>query len=83
MSLGERQTKQASVARSEGIGMSRRERITKELIVEPGTGANIAGRDPAWTGGPEFEELSGKQQGPDFWAGRHADITARPGGSWR
>jgi hypothetical protein len=42
-------------------GMSRRERITKELIVEPGTEANIAGRDPAWTGGPEFEELSAKE----------------------
>jgi Polyphosphate kinase 2 (PPK2) len=38
--------------------MSRRERITKELLVEPGTEANIAGRDPAWTGGPEFEQLS-------------------------
>ena len=41
--------------------MSRRERLTKELLVEPGTEANIAGRDPAWTGGPEFEELSAKQ----------------------
>ena len=41
--------------------MSRRERITKELLVEPGTEANIAGRDPAWTGGPEFEELSATQ----------------------
>jgi polyphosphate kinase 2 (PPK2 family) len=41
--------------------VSRRERITKELIVEPGTDANIAGRDPAWTGGPEFEQLSAKQ----------------------
>ena len=38
--------------------MSRRERIIKELVVEPGTEANIAGRDSAWTGGPEFEELS-------------------------
>jgi PPK2 family polyphosphate:nucleotide phosphotransferase len=41
--------------------MSRRERITKELLVEPGTDANIADRDPAWTGGPEFEPLSAKQ----------------------
>jgi PPK2 family polyphosphate:nucleotide phosphotransferase len=41
-----------------GFGVSRRERIIKELVVEPGTEANIAGRDPAWTGGPEFEELS-------------------------
>ena len=38
--------------------MSRREHITKELLVEPGTAANITGRDPAWTGGPEFQELS-------------------------
>jgi hypothetical protein len=42
--------------------VSRRERITKELLVEPGTDANIAGRDPAWTGGPEFEHLSDKQR---------------------
>jgi polyphosphate kinase 2 (PPK2 family) len=41
--------------------MSRRERITKELMVEPGTDADLAGRDPAWTGGPEFEQLSAKQ----------------------
>jgi PPK2 family polyphosphate:nucleotide phosphotransferase len=41
--------------------VSRRERIIKELIVEPGTKANIAGRDPAWTGGPGFEELSAKE----------------------
>ena len=41
--------------------MTRRERSIKELIVEPGTEANIAGRDPAWTGGPEFEELSAKE----------------------
>jgi hypothetical protein len=31
-----------------------------ELLVEPGI-ANIAGRDPAWTRGPEFEELSARQ----------------------
>ena len=37
--------------------MSRRERITKELLVDPGTDANIADRDPAWTGGLEFDEL--------------------------
>ena len=41
--------------------MSRRDRITKELLVEPGTEANVAGRDPAWTGGPEFEQLSERQ----------------------
>ena len=41
--------------------MDRRERITKELLVEPGTDANIAGRDPAWTGGPEFEQLAAEE----------------------
>ena len=46
---------------SEGMAVSRRERITKEVMVEPGTDANIAGRDPAWTGGPDFEQLSAKQ----------------------
>jgi hypothetical protein len=40
--------------------VNRRERISKELLVEPGTDANIADRDAAWTGGPEFEELSAK-----------------------
>jgi hypothetical protein len=42
--------------RWEGIDVSRRERITKELLVDPGTDANIADRDPAWTGGSEFDE---------------------------
>jgi len=41
--------------------VDRRERITKELLVEPGSDANIAGRDPAWTGGPEFEQLAAEQ----------------------
>jgi hypothetical protein len=43
--------------------MSRRDRIAKGLLVEPGTDADLAGRDPAWTGGPEFEQLSAKQLG--------------------
>jgi PPK2 family polyphosphate:nucleotide phosphotransferase len=41
--------------------VDRRGRIAKELLVEPGTDANIAGRDPAWTGGAEFEQLAAKQ----------------------
>jgi PPK2 family polyphosphate:nucleotide phosphotransferase len=45
----------------EGIAVDRRERITKELLVEPGTDANIAGRDAAWTGGPEFEQLAAEE----------------------
>ena len=38
--------------------MSRRERILKKLVVAPGTQAGLAERDPAWTGGKEFEQLS-------------------------
>jgi PPK2 family polyphosphate:nucleotide phosphotransferase len=41
--------------------VDRRQRITEELLVEPGSRANIASRDPAWTGGPEFVQLSAKQ----------------------
>lgn len=29
--------------------------------MEPGTDAKITGRDPAWTGGPEFEQLSAQE----------------------
>jgi PPK2 family polyphosphate:nucleotide phosphotransferase len=36
----------------------RRERIRKKLLVEPGSAAGLARRDPAWTGGKEFEQLS-------------------------
>ena len=35
--------------------MGRPNASPSEFIVEPGTDANITGRDPAWTGGPEFE----------------------------
>jgi PPK2 family polyphosphate:nucleotide phosphotransferase len=38
--------------------MARRERILKRLLVEPGTPAGLAERDPAWKGGEEFEQLS-------------------------
>ena len=37
---------------------TRRERILEQLIVKPGTDANLAGRDPGWTGGPDYEGLS-------------------------
>lgn len=33
----------------------------KRLIVQPGSAAGLADRDPAWTGGPEFAQLSEKQ----------------------
>src|ERR687887_1040313 len=39
----------------------RRTRIIKELRVQPGSSANIAGRDTGWTGGPEFEQLSERE----------------------
>ncbi len=41
--------------------MSRRERIRKMLLVEPGTPAGLAQRDPAWKGGVEFGQLSEKK----------------------
>jgi PPK2 family polyphosphate:nucleotide phosphotransferase len=41
--------------------MERRERILRRLLVQPGTAAALADRDPAWPGGPEFAELSSKQ----------------------
>jgi PPK2 family polyphosphate:nucleotide phosphotransferase len=36
----------------------RRQRIAAELRVEPGIKANLAGRDPRWTGGGEYDQLS-------------------------
>jgi PPK2 family polyphosphate:nucleotide phosphotransferase len=36
----------------------RRQRIAAELRVEPGTKANLAGRDTRWTGGGEYDQLS-------------------------
>jgi PPK2 family polyphosphate:nucleotide phosphotransferase len=41
--------------------MSRRERILKQLVVEPGTPAGLAKRDPGWTGGPDYKQLSSKE----------------------
>jgi PPK2 family polyphosphate:nucleotide phosphotransferase len=39
----------------------RRERIRKQLLVEPGTAANLAGRDTGWTGGKDYSHLSAKK----------------------
>jgi len=39
----------------------RRRRVIEQLRVVPGTKANLAGRDPAWTGGEEFDALSAKE----------------------
>jgi PPK2 family polyphosphate:nucleotide phosphotransferase len=41
--------------------MSRAERVLKEVKVEPGTRAALHDRDPAWSGGPDFESLSEKE----------------------
>jgi len=38
--------------------MDVRSRLLEQLIVEPGTAAGIAARDPGWTGGPDFEDLA-------------------------
>jgi PPK2 family polyphosphate:nucleotide phosphotransferase len=38
--------------------VTRGERILAQLVVEPGTPAGLAERDPGWTGGPDFEGLS-------------------------
>jgi PPK2 family polyphosphate:nucleotide phosphotransferase len=36
----------------------RRERISRQLRVAPGSSANLAGRDTGWTGGGEYDGLS-------------------------
>ena len=38
--------------------MARREQILEQVIVQPGTRAGLADRDPGWTGGPDYEGLS-------------------------
>jgi PPK2 family polyphosphate:nucleotide phosphotransferase len=38
--------------------MNRGARILEQLVVKPGTRAALHERDPAWTGGPDFEGLS-------------------------
>ncbi len=38
--------------------MDDRSRLLEQLIVEPGSPAGIAARDPGWTGGPDFAELA-------------------------
>ena len=37
------------------------ERIANQLRVEPGTKANLAGRDTGWTGGGEYAALSAEE----------------------
>ena len=38
--------------------MGRKERIIEQLVVSPGSRADIADRDPGWTGGRDYEGLS-------------------------
>jgi hypothetical protein len=49
------------MSEGKGASVSRRERIRKMLLVEPGTPAGLAQRDPAWNGGDEFGQLSEKK----------------------
>src|SRR4051794_17725543 len=32
--------------------------ILHRLVVKPGSAADLAGRDPAWKGGPQFEDMA-------------------------
>jgi PPK2 family polyphosphate:nucleotide phosphotransferase len=41
--------------------VKKRERIRNELLVRPGTPANLAGRDTGWTGGGDYARLSAKK----------------------
>jgi len=41
--------------------VERRRHILDQLRVEPGTKGNLSARDTAWTGGPEFAELSAEK----------------------
>jgi PPK2 family polyphosphate:nucleotide phosphotransferase len=43
------------------MSASVRARLLEHLVVEPGQAAGLAGRDPGWTGGPDFEELTGRE----------------------
>ena len=38
--------------------MDTQARLLEQLVVKPGQAAGIAGRDPGWTGGPEFAGLA-------------------------
>jgi PPK2 family polyphosphate:nucleotide phosphotransferase len=41
--------------------MSVRRRLLEQLVVEPGSPAGLAARDPGWTGGPDFADLAGDE----------------------
>jgi PPK2 family polyphosphate:nucleotide phosphotransferase len=54
--------------------MKERERIRSTLLVQPGTPANLAGRDTAWTGGGDYERLSADELDDTAKAVRNAGI---------
>ena len=54
-------TGSARASKSTNKKQMRGERIRKRLLVEPGTSADLGGRDTAWAGGKELEELSAKK----------------------
>jgi PPK2 family polyphosphate:nucleotide phosphotransferase len=43
------------------MSASVRARLLEHIVVEPGQPAGLAGRDPGWTGGPDFDHLADKQ----------------------
>jgi PPK2 family polyphosphate:nucleotide phosphotransferase len=51
-------TAPGTAAADEGLAGGRRDRLLEHVRVEPGTSAALADRDPGWTGGPDFAELS-------------------------
>jgi PPK2 family polyphosphate:nucleotide phosphotransferase len=51
----------AKPKKKKGAASARRQRIRDELLVEPGTKANLAGRDSRWTAGADYERLSAKK----------------------
>lgn len=51
----------ASSASTKKTNVQRMERVRRRLLVKPGTAAGLEERDPAWSGGPDFDDLSGKK----------------------
>jgi PPK2 family polyphosphate:nucleotide phosphotransferase len=43
------------------MSASVRARLLEHIVVAPGQPAGLAGRDPGWTGGPDFDHLADKQ----------------------
>src|SRR5690348_9666546 len=43
---------------TDDLARARARRIRDHVLVAPGTPAGLAGRDPAWLGGPDYARLS-------------------------